>query len=415
MDENENPTSIEAGAAGAPEGAFEQPTTDDIQAMYDDLGIKSPAPTEKPKGRPKTANVRAKDDTKNGAGDTDSGAEKDDADKGESKNAPNSSKDGDSGDDSDSKGAKKRKDSTEVSDKSEKADEGVRDDKSGGEEHSERGSKEDADAGDGGTGQDADESGDEEEAGKDSEGKRPGKSNPEVERRFQKLTSEVRERDQLIEELEKEIQTIQRKQQEAQVSQEDPEYTIDDFRKVRDEDGNILDLDNEQAELAWRRWQDGYNQRKAERDARVSRDEALHQSQREAAEHLMRSSVAAYDTLVGIYENTPELNVESPQFDQEFSDQVMPIIEDAVIYQKGTEPGNTSGQKPVIVGLKVDPNRIISAMNAIRHSKRRIPLNGMQDTVESSSNTRVSHSRSSDPTVKAANDLYKELGITKRL
>jgi hypothetical protein len=70
---------------------------------------------------------------------------------------------------------------------------------------------------------------------------------------------------------------------------------------------------------------------------------------------------------------------------------------------------------PVIVGLKVDPKKILAALRSIGNKKRNLPLNGVNDNVESRSNVNVPHSRSSDPTVNAANDLYKELGINKRI
>jgi len=39
----------------------------------------------------------------------------------------------------------------------------------------------------------------------------------------------------------------------------------------------------------------------------------------------------------------------------------------------------------------------------------------VNDSVEVGSNVSVPHSRSSDPNVNAANDLYKQLGIKKRV
>lgn len=416
---NGDGAAIEPGAAGAPEGAFEQPTNEQVGELYEELGIKAPVPTGKSSRRSKADTVRNKDVSEDDDSNTKPGRKNQKSSNGKQGNAPASAKDGDTGSDTNKAGAKKRSDSGEVSDEPEEADGGVRKTKSAAEKDPERTGEDDANVGDDGAGKKSNEPDSEEEnneaSGEGEGGKRPGKSNPEVEKRFQKLTAEIKARDELIEQQTKELQEIQRKQQEFAASQEDPEYTIDDFRKVRDDEGNILDLTPEEAELAWRRWQDGYNQRKAERDAQYNREQAIEEYQRKAAEEMMQSSVAAYDTLVDIYENTPELQADSSEFDEEFSNQVMPIIEDAVIYQPGTEPGNEDNYQPVIVGLRVDPSKIIKAMNAIRQSKRSLPLNGITDTVESGSNVRVTHKRSSDPTVNAANELYQELGIDKRL
>lgn len=407
-------------AAGAPEGEpAADPTTDEVASLYNDLGIKAPVPTGATKGRPKSTAVRAEDDKKKPAGNSDSRKkEEDDDDEGKSKNAPASDKNVDSRNNPDSKGKKVGKDSDEISDESEEADGGVRKTESDGKGDSKRGSEEDSKRGAERTGQEEhDEGAAEEEAELDEEGvKRPGKSNPAVEKRFQKLNAEIKARDDLIEKQANELRETQQKQQQAAVAKEDPEYTIDDFRKVRDEDGNILDLDENQAELAYRRWKDGYEQRKTEREAGQNHENAIREYQETAAREVMESSVKAYDTLTGLLDSYPELNSKNPEYDKDFSDQVMPIIEEAVIYQKGTEPGNEEGYKSVIIGLRIDPSRILSAMNAIKNAKRTLPLNGVNDNVESRSNKNVPHKgRSSDPTVNAANELYADLGIDKRI
>jgi len=403
MDDNQQiETAPEAGAAGAPEGAVVEPTENEVGKMYDELGIKAPKPTAKSKKRPKASGVRAKDSKSEDGKDTEHGRKEDDGSKGKSEDAPDTDKDGDSGDDTDSKSQKVGQDAGEVSDDSEDAGDGVRQAESKTEEDSEPGSEKDAEQGDDG-------------AEEEEKGKRPGKSNPEIERRFQKMTADVREREQRIEELERKLQDTVQQQQQKQVEQEDPEYNIDDFRKVRDEEGNIVDLDPERAELAWRRWKEGFEQRKAERDAEFQRQTAIEEYQREASENLMRSSVEAYDTLTGVLDSYPELDARSNQFDQQFSDAVMPIIEEAIIYQPGTEPDNEQGVKPVIVGMRMNPTKILQGMGRIKSAKRNLPLNGVNDNVEVRSNVNVPHSRSSDPTVHAANQLYKELGISKRV
>ena len=409
-DQQIEPTVIEPGAAGAPEGAVAEPSVDEVASMYEELGIKAPAPTGKSKGRPKTTNVRAEDDAKKGTGDSSSGSAKNADDKGKSKDAPASGKDGDSGDNSDAKGAEKQSDSRKVQDESGEPDEGVRTPKSDSEKDSERRGEDDTEQRDDRPGQEGDEPSDAEE-----EGKRPGKSNPKIEQRFQRLTSEVKEREQEIAELREKLEQTTKAQYESKVAQEDPEYTIEDFAKVRDEDGNVLDLDSNEAELAWRRWKDGYEARSEQRNAEANRQAAEAQQREARAEQIMRSSVAAYDHLASLTDDFPELVGKSDKYDPEFAAKALPIIHKAVIYAPNTEPGNANGNRPVIVGLRVDPRDMLQAMRDFRNEKRTLPLNGLDDNIESRSSVSVRHSRSSDPTINAANELYKGLGIDKRL
>ena len=415
--DNDGQAIIEEGAAGAPEGtAPTQPTNDEVGKMYEELGIKAPAPTGKTKGRPKSSAVRDEDISDDNDADTKHGRKDDKQSSGKSKDAPSNGKDGDSGNDTDAKASKDGKSDGKVQDKSEEADGGVREGKSDTEGDSKRGGEDGSDDGADGAGQAADDKDDTEEEGDDAEkGKRPGKSNPEVEKRMQRLATERKEALERAEAAEQKLQEATRSQEEAKIAQEDPEYTIDDFRKVRDEDGNVLELDQNQAELAWRRWQDGYNQRKSVRDAEANRQAAIEKHQEETAEKLMRSSVEAYDSLASLADDYPELVSTNKKFSKEFTAIAMPIIRDCGIYQPGTEPGNEEGLKPVIIGLRIDPRKILDALKSVRSEKRDLPLNGTHDNVDTRSKVNVPHGRSSDPTVNAANELYETLGIKKRL
>lgn len=413
---NEDGTPIEAGAAGAPEGAAGvEPTIDEVSSMYKELGIKAPAPTGAAKGRPKSSTVRAKDVSDDDDADSKSGREDKKPSGSKSKDAPANGTDGDAGDDTDAQGTKVGKDAGKVSGKSEGADDGVRSDKSRAEKDSERGSEEDSEQGTDGTRQAAHDEGGEEEEGQDDEkGKRPGKSNPEIEKRFQKLAQEKRERDEIIADLQKKLQEKAQLVEQTKIAQEDPEYTIEDFSKVRDSEGNIIDLDPERAELAWRRWQDGYNQRTAEREAKAIQEAEAEERESEMTRQVMEKSVKAYDALAALMDEYPELVSTSGKFDADFAAEAMPIIQQSIEYLEGTEPGNTDGNVPVVIGLKIHPKLILDAMKKIDAKKRTLPLNGINDNVETRSNVGVPHSRSSDPAVNAANELYKTLNINKR-
>lgn len=419
-DQDQQPIEQNERPAGAPEGAVgAEPSADDIKALYEATGVKAPIPTGKAKGRPSTSSVRAKKSDEDGAGNSDSKRQKagNDDNKGQSKNALDADGDDDSGNKADASKSKNGKDAGKVQDESGEADKGVRDAESRGKGDSERGREEDSELGAERAGQEEHDEGAEAEASDDDEKdiKRPGKSNPAVERRMQQLTAEKREAEERAAELERRLQEKEQAVQQSKIAQEDPEYTIEDFAKVRDEDGNILDLDDNEAELAWRRWKDGYDARAEQRNAEQNRQQQQKQQAEQRAEQIMRSSVQAYDHLASMMDDFPELVSDSGQFDADFAAKAMPIVQKAIVYAPGTQPGNPEGNAAVIIGLRVDPREILEAMRGIRNEKRSLPLNGLDDNIESRSNVNVPHSRSSDPTVNAANDLYKQLNINKRL
>ena len=403
--------------AGQSEGAAADPSSAEVKSLYDDLGIKAPVPTGATKGRPKTTDVRAEKSGKNGAGNSNSGQEGNDDDEGQSKNAPSANKNGDSGNSSDAKGSKNGSKDGRVQDESGEADKGGRGSESRGEKDSERRGEEDSEHGASG-----DESAEHDAEGKkegesaDEEGvKRPGKSNPAIEQRFQKLTSDLKDKDTEIERLNAELRKTVEARAQAKVAESDPEYKIEDFKMVRDnKTGEIKELTDEQAELAYYRWKQGYDQRAEERNAEVNRQAGLVQREQEITTRIMTESVQAYDTIASLMQEYPELVKSSGQFDEDFALEAMPLIEEAIEYMPGTEPGNEAGALPIIVGLRVDPRRTLNALKKVNNKKRGLPLNGVNDNVESRSNVAVPHSRSSDPTVQAANELMKELKIDKR-
>ena len=385
-------------------GEQDAATKAEVAELYKDLGINAPVPSGKAKGRPKAnagggGKTAKKDDASAKSGQ---GAKADDS-QDKSKTAPAPDKDGGAGDEADEKGEKVVKASGKDGDTDREVSDAGSDDESRVSEDEPRDNKASGEAGQEDDGED------------DARGKRPGKSNPEVERRFQKLTNEVREREERIEQLERQLQENTRQFQEQQVATEDPEYTMEDFRKVRDENGNVFELDDDQAELAFRRWQDGYNQRKSEREAAYQHQLQQERVQHETTQRLMESSAQAYDTLTGIMDEYPELNPNNPNFDEELSNDITPVIQDMIIYHPGTEPGNEDGYQPVIVGLKMNPTKILSIINKVKTAKRNLPLNGINDTVDVGSNVSIHSGRSSDSMVNAANELYKELGIKKRI
>ena len=289
-------------------GEQDAATKAEVAELYKDLGINAPVPSGKAKGRPKAnagggGKTAKKDDASAKSGQ---GAKADDS-QDKSKTASTSDKDGGAGDETDEKGEKVVKASGKDGDTDREVSDADSDDESRVSEDEPRDNEASGEAG---------QEDDEED---DARVKRPGKSNPEVERRFQKLTNEVREREERIEALERQLQESTKQFQEQQVASEDPEYTMEDFRKVRDENGDVFELDDDQAELAFRRWQDGYNQRKSEREAAYQHQQQQEQIQHATTQRLMESSAQAYDTLTGIMDEYPELNPNSPNFDEELS------------------------------------------------------------------------------------------------
>lgn len=419
MEDELNANQPAAGSVGAPEGApARTPSAAEIKELYDATGVKAPVPTGKTVGRPKANGSGNKADSEEDDASGAAGKGKASVDgKDKSASSSASGKNGSDGGSADSKGSENGASSGKDGDADGKVPkdgagdaEGVRKTESRDNKDASEAGEGDDDEADGGDGKDGGKSGDASE-----EGKRPGKSNPEVEQRFQKLTAEKKAAEERAEKLERQLQEQAREREQAKIAQEDPEYTIDDFRKVKDREGNIHDLTPEQAELFWRRWKEGYEQRSAEREAKATREAAQTAQAEERTRELMKTSVEAYDSLAAMMDEYPELVSTSGKFDKEFAADAMPIIAESVEYLPGTEPGNAEGKLPVIVGLKVDPRKILDALKRSNERKRSLPLNGTRDNVESGSNVGVPHSRSSDPVVNQANDLYKELGINKRV
>ncbi len=418
-DNNGAAAPITAGSPGAPEGTpAREPSAAEIAELYKATGVKAPVPTGKTVGRPKANGSGAKKDSEEDDASGAAGKGKasvDGSDK--SKTASASGKNGSDGGAADAKGAKSGSESGKdgdadgaVSEDGASDAKGVRKTESRDNKDASKAGEGDDDEADGGDGKDGGESGDPSE-----EGKRPGKSNPAVEQRLQKLANERKEAIERAEKLEQELAQERRSKEAAKIAQEDPEYTIDDFRKVKDREGNIHDLTPEQAELFWRRWKEGYEQRSAEREAKANREAATTAQAEEHTRQLMKTSVEAYDSLAAMMDEYPELVSTSGKFDKEFAADAMPIIQKSLEYLEGTEPGNAEGKLPVIIGFRLDPREILDTLKRQNARKRSLPLNGTRDNVESGSNVGVPHSRSSDPVVNQANDLYKELGINKRV
>lgn len=383
---------------GGEQGFTEKQDSIEKQAkqLYEEFGVKANVP--KTRGRPKKSDSgdEGKSEVRDKASDAKRG---DDSNQSKPKNEASSDDNDDSGNESQKVVKKDAKDNSKVSKDAEKTGDGTDEDKSEQDGSSERGSSGDSERDDEGN-----ESGE--------EVKRPGKSSPAAERRIRQLNSEKNEAVARAEQAERKYAQLQQQLEQERVQLEDPEYTLEDFRHVQDENGNILELDDIQQELAYRRWKDGYNERQAERENQALQSQIQDYREYQQSEEIMRKSVEAYDLLNNILENTAELDVRSDKFDKEFSDTIMPLIEGSLEYAPGTEPGNPYGNNPVITGFSLDPRLILQAASTLRNTKRNIPLNALDATVESE-DAAYYHSPSSDPLEQAADKLYKMYGIKK--
>lgn len=364
--------------------------------LYEEFGVKADVP--KTRGRPKKS-----DSGDEGKSEVDKRTSNEKRKNGSNQSKPKDEASSDDNDDSGNESQKvvkkDAKDNSKVSKDAEKTGDGTDEDKSEQDGSSERGSSGDSERDDEGN-----ESGE--------EVKRPGKSSPAAERRIRQLNSEKNEAVARAEQAERKYAQLQQQLEQERVQSEDPEYTLEDFRHVQDENGNILELDDIQQELAYRRWKDGYNERQAERENQALQSQIQDYREYQQSEEIMRKSVEAYDLLNDILENTAELDVRSDKFDKKFSDTIMPLIEGSLEYAPGTEPGNPYGNNPVITGFSLDPRLILQAASTLRNTKRNIPLNALDATVESE-DAAYYHSPSSDPLEQAADKLYKMYGIKK--
>ena len=383
---------------GGEQGFTEKQDSIEKQAkqLYEEFGVKADIP--KTRGRPKKS-----DSGDEGKSEVDKRTSNEKRKNGSNQSKPKDEASSDDNDDSGNESQKvvkkDAKDNSKVSKDAEKTGDGTDEDKSEQDGSSERGGSEDSERDDEGS-----ESGE--------EVKRPGKSSPAAERRIRQLNSEKNEAVARAEQAERKYAQLQQQLEQERVQLEDPEYTLEDFRHVQDENGNILELDDIQQELAYRRWKDGYNERQAERENQALQSQIQDYREYQQSEEIMRKSVEAYDLLNNILENTAELDVRSDKFDKEFSDTIMPLIEGSLEYAPGTEPGNPYGNNPVITGFSLDPRLILQAASTLRNTKRNIPLNALDATVESE-DAAYYHSPSSDPLEQAADKLYKMYGIKK--
>lgn len=383
---------------GGEQGFTEKQDSIEKQAkqLYEEFGVKADIP--KTRGRPKKS-----DSGDEGKSEVDKRTSNEKRKNGSNQSKPKDEASSDDNDDSGNESQKvvkkDAKDNSKVSKDAEKTGDGTDEDKSEQDGSSERGSSGDSERDDEGN-----ESGE--------EVKRPGKSSPAAERRIRQLNSEKNEAVARAEQAEHKYAQLQQQLEQERVQLEDPEYTLEDFRHVQDENGNILELDDIQQELAYRRWKDGYNERQAERENQALQSQIQDYREYQQSEEIMRKSVEAYDLLNNILENTAELDVRSDKFDKEFSDTIMPLIEGSLEYAPGTEPGNPYGNNPVITGFSLDPRLILRAASTLRNTKRNIPLNALDATVESE-DAAYYHSPSSDPLEQAADKLYKMYGIKK--
>lgn len=383
---------------GGEQGFTEKQDSIEKQAkqLYEEFGVKADVP--KTRGRPKKS-----DSGDEGKSEVDKRTSNEKRKNGSNQSKPKDEASSDDNDDSGNESQKvvkkDAKDNSKVSKDAEKTGDGTDEDKSEQDGSSERGSSGDSERDDEGN-----ESGE--------EVKRPGKSSPAAERRIRQLNSEKNEAVARAEQAERKYAQLQQQLERERVQLEDPEYTLEDFRHVQDENGNILELDDIQQELAYRRWKDGYNERQAERENQALQSQIQDYREYQQSEEIMRKSVEAYDLLNNILENTAELDVRSDKFDKEFSDTIMPLIEGSLEYAPGTEPGNPYGNNPVITGFSLDPRLILRAASTLRNTKRNIPLNALDATVESE-DAAYYHSPSSDPLEQAADKLYKMYGIKK--
>lgn len=383
---------------GGEQGFTEKQDSIEKQAkqLYEEFGVKADVP--KTRGRPKKS-----DSGDEGKSEVDKRTSNEKRKNGSNQSKPKDEASSDDNDDSGNESQKvvkkDAKDNSKVSKDAEKTGDGTDEDKSEQDGSSERGSSGDSERDDEGN-----ESGE--------EVKRPGKSSPAAERRIRQLNSEKNEAVARAEQAERKYAQLQQQLEQERVQLEDPEYTLEDFRRVQDENGNILELDDIQQELAYRRWKDGYNERQAERENQALQSQIQDYREYQQSEEIMRKSVEAYDLLNDILENTAELDVRSDKFDKEFSDTIMPLIEGSLEYAPGTEPGNPYGNNPVITGFSLDPRLLLQAASTLRNTKRNIPLNALDATVESE-DAAYYHSPSSDPLEQAADKLYKMYGIKK--
>lgn len=200
-----------------------------------------------------------------------------------------------------------------------------------------------------------------------------------------------------IQELARQSKEWQEKYQELQdrveaqkLNSEDPIYTLSDFKRVTDEDGDIVELTDEEAELHFLRWEKGYNHRQSQRQA-------------EAQERAIES-MSFYDEITNAITQYPQFDETSPQFDPELNAIFMEEMSEEFIKDNNGH----------IIGANISPmKKIERVLRYANHGTKKQPLkaNRVGTVQPNGANSRSVLGTTLTAEQQDIQNMYKKLGI----
>ena len=199
--------------------------------------------------------------------------------------------------------------------------------------------------------------------------------------RIQELAKEKNEWKEKYQKLEDQLN-------QEKIAKEDPVYTLDDFKRVKDEDGDEIELTEAEQKVAYYEWKEGYAQRQQARE-----QEALSQ---------MAKATEFVDEISEAMEKYPEFDENSDKFDPELSALVVDTLKDTLILD----------DKGQIVGSSISPMKIIDRFHSVASKKTPVSVN----KIKAKSQPRATSSRQvmtdgMNETKKQLDELYKATGI----
>lgn len=377
-------------------GAVSEAEAQDFNDVFEEQGIETPEQSKSDSTRPQSKKSASKQSgSKNGRGKTDN--TKVDAKKTTSQDSGDDSSHQDGhGDDTDKEGSEEARKSRKSSESSVSEEDG---DGQKDESKRVRGDREDGSE-DGGEDGEEDR---EEDGERDKRSRKEDRRRPKIERRIQKLITESKAKDELIAQYKMaEAEREQERQREEFDEILNQDYTLEDFRYVKAPDGSVYQCNNEEAELAYLRWNNAKQKAQYAYDVQQMEEQERIKAAEVETDTLLSRAVEAQDILDEFAEAYPELDDRSPEYDKELAELVMPLVSKGFIKQP-----HDAGYQAVI-----NPMELMSAIKAVSDllSLRSTGENSLSDRTIGNSG-RTEDKRSVSEIEDDFREVYKEYGI----
>ena len=237
-----------------------------------------------------------------------------------------------------------------------------------------------------GSGAEQEEPGDSEEDSETTEKGGEGISS----KRDRSATGRIKELAREKNEWKEKYEELRAQAQEEKIAKEDPKYTIEDFAKVTDADGLEVELTETEQELEFLKWEKGYNQRAAEREANERSE--------------MAKFTGIYDDIALAMEKYPEFDEESDKYDADISAKALKLINRASTY-------NEQGE---LISMSISPLEIVETIASLGTKKAAptaVAVNKIKATRPAGVSSRVVKSSDESNLSDEIKAMYKATGV----